>query len=126
MFQDLSTGKRIGSGHKRGGIYNLDDRVTRTGLVADQPDPVLLWHWHLGYPSVQKLQSVIPIESSVSSLGCKSCKLGKHHHTTFQSRVNNRRNSAFEFVHSDFRDLVVCPLLKVLDIFFSLLMTSLA
>ena len=44
MFQDKSTGKRIGSGHERGGIYYLNDRVTPTGLVAGQPDPVLLWH----------------------------------------------------------------------------------
>jgi len=44
VFQDLSTRKRIGSGHERGDIYYLDDRVTPTGLVAGQPDPVLLWH----------------------------------------------------------------------------------
>ena len=59
MFQDLSTGKKIGSGHQRGGIYYLDDRVTHTGLVAGQPYPVLLWHWRLGHPSVQKVRSVI-------------------------------------------------------------------
>jgi len=101
VFQDMSTGKRIGSGHERGGIYYLDDRVTPTGLVAGQPDPILLWHWRLGYPSVQKLQSIILIESSISSLGCESCELGKHHRATFQSRVNNRSSFAFELVHSD-------------------------
>jgi len=42
VFQDLSTGKKIGLGRERGDIYYLDDRVTLTGLVAGQPDPVLL------------------------------------------------------------------------------------
>ena len=42
VFQDLSTGKRIGSRHERGGMYYLDDRVSPTSLVADQPDPILL------------------------------------------------------------------------------------
>ena len=47
VSQDLSTGRRIGSGHERGSMYYLDDRVTPTGLVVDQPDPVLFWHWRL-------------------------------------------------------------------------------
>jgi len=50
---------------------------------------------------VQKFRSVISIELSVTSLGCESCELSNYHHATFQSRVNNRSNSAFELVHSD-------------------------
>ena len=64
MFQDLSTGKGIGLGNERGGIYYLDDRMTLTGLVAGHPDLILLWHWRLGYLSLQKIRSVIPVESS--------------------------------------------------------------
>ena len=79
----------------------LDARVTLAGLVADQLDHVLLWHWCLGHLSVQKLRSVVPITSSISSLGCESCELNKHHRATYQSRVNNRSNFAFELVHSD-------------------------
>ena len=79
----------------------LDDLVTSTGLVADQPDHVLLRHWRLGYPSVQKLRSVILIVFSVSSLGYESCELGKHHHATYQSRVNNRSSFAFALIYSD-------------------------
>jgi len=82
MFQDLSTGIRIGSGHKRGGIYYLDDRVTHTGLVAGQPDPVLFWHRRLNHPSVQKFRFVIPVESSISVLACESYELNKHNHAT--------------------------------------------
>jgi len=112
VFQDLLTGKRIGSGHERGGIYYLDDRVTPTGLIAGQPDLVLLWHWRLGHPSVQKIRSVIPFESFISSLCCESCELGKHHRAIFQSRVNNRNSFAFKLVHSDVRGPNRVPSIK--------------
>ena len=95
-------------GHEKGGMYYLDDRVSPTSLVAGQHDPILLWHWCLGHPSVQKFQFVVLVESSISSLGFASCELGKHHCATYQSRVNNCSNSAFELVHSD-----VCGLCRV-------------
>ena len=62
------------------------DRISPTALVAAQPDPTLLWH--LGHPSLQKLRSVFPVESSGSTLGCE---LGKHHRVSFSSQVNNHR-----------------------------------
>ena len=126
MFQDLSTGKKISSGYERGVIYYLEDPVTPTSLVAGQFDLILLWHRRLGHPSLQKIRSVSHVKSSISSLGCESCELGKHHRATFQSRVNSRSSSVFALVYSDVWVLVVCPLLRVLDIFYSLLMTSLA
>ena len=101
MFQDLSIGKRIGSGHERGGIYYLDDRVTPTGLVAGHPNPVILWHWRLGHHALQKIRSVILVKSSIFSLICESCELGKHHRATFLSRVNSRNSSPFELAYSD-------------------------
>jgi len=76
-------------------------QMTPISLVTDQPDQVLLWHWRLGHPSVQKLRSVVPITSSVFTLNCKSCELGKHHRATYHSRVNNRSSTAFELVQSD-------------------------
>jgi len=81
--------------------YYLDDRVTPTALVAGQPDPVLLWHWSLGHPSLQKIRSVIPFESFIFSLGCESCESGKHHRAIFPSRINSRSSPTFELVHSN-------------------------
>ena len=82
-------------------MYYLDDRVTFTSLVVDQPDQVLLWHWRLGHLSVQKLWFVVPITFFVSSLGCEFCELGKYHLATYQSQVNDRSSSVFKLVHSD-------------------------
>jgi len=78
------TEKRIDLGHERGGMYYLDDKVSLTGLIADQPDPILPWHWRLGHSSLQKLQYVIPIESFISTIGHESCELGKHHCASFR------------------------------------------
>jgi len=52
VFQDLTTGRRIGSCRERGSMYYLDEGVSPTGLVVGQPDPILLWHWRLGHPSL--------------------------------------------------------------------------
>jgi len=100
VFQDLSTGKRIGSRHERGGIYYLDDRVTPTGLVAGQPDQ---FYFSTGAWVILRCKSysLLFLLSPLFSLGCKYCELGKHHRATFQSRVNNRNSFVFELVHSD-------------------------
>ena len=58
-------------------MYYLDNKVSPNGFVEGKPD--------LGYPSVQKLRSVVHIESFIFSLGWESCELGKHHHATYQS-----------------------------------------
>jgi len=100
FFSTCRLGRGLVPGMKRESIYYLDNRVTPTGLVAGQPDPVLLWCWRLGHPSLQKIWSIISVESSISSLGCESCELGKHHCATFSSRVNSRSSSPFESVHS--------------------------
>jgi len=75
--------------------------VSPTGFVVGQSDHVLLWHWRLSHPSVQKFLSLVRVESFIFTLGCESYELGKHHHATYQHRVNNRNSIALELVHSD-------------------------
>ena len=72
------------------------------------------------------LQYVVHVESSIFTLGCESCELGKHHCATYQSQVNNRNSSAFELVHSDIWGPNRVPSVKGVDIISFLLMTSLA
>ncbi|RVW82270.1 Retrovirus-related Pol polyprotein from transposon RE1 [Vitis vinifera] len=60
--------------------------------------------WHrtrLGYPSLSKFQKMIPSFSSLSSLACEFCQLGKHTRVSFSKRLNNRAKSPFELVHID-------------------------
>ncbi|RVW97215.1 Retrovirus-related Pol polyprotein from transposon RE1 [Vitis vinifera] len=55
----------------------------------------------LGHPSLSKFQKMVPRFSSLSSLACESCQLGKHTRVSFPKRLNNRAKSPFELVHTD-------------------------
>ena len=57
------------------------------------------WHCRLGHPSSSSLRSLVPVESA--DFNCESCELGKHHRTSFPSRVNTRSSAAFDLVHCD-------------------------
>ncbi|RVW93460.1 Retrovirus-related Pol polyprotein from transposon TNT 1-94 [Vitis vinifera] len=44
---------------------------------------------------------MVPRFSTLSSLPCESCQLGKHTRVSFPKRLNNRAKSPFELVHID-------------------------
>ena len=117
VFQDLSTERRIGSG-MREKACTIWMTVSPTGFVVGQSDHVLLWHWRLSHPSVQKFLSVVRVESFIFILGCESYELGKHHHATYHSGVNNRSSSTFVLVHSDIWDTSHVPSVKGFRYFF--------
>ncbi|RVX12830.1 hypothetical protein CK203_009792 [Vitis vinifera] len=61
-------------------------------------------HWHrtrLGHPSLSKFQKMVLRFSSLSSLACESCQLGKHTRVSFPKRLHNRAKSPFELVHTN-------------------------
>nr|CAN78715.1 hypothetical protein VITISV_030863 [Vitis vinifera] len=46
-------------------------------------------------------KKMVPRFSTLSSLPCESCQLGKHTRVSFPKRLNNRAKSPFELVHTD-------------------------
>ncbi|RVX18159.1 Retrovirus-related Pol polyprotein from transposon TNT 1-94 [Vitis vinifera] len=54
--------------------------------------------WHR---TLSKFQKMVPRFSTLSSLLCESCQLGKHTRVSFPKRLNNRAKSPFELVHTD-------------------------
>ncbi|RVX15329.1 Retrovirus-related Pol polyprotein from transposon TNT 1-94 [Vitis vinifera] len=54
--------------------------------------------WHR---TLSKFQKMVPHFSTLSSLPCESCQLGKHTRVSFPKRLNNRAKSPFELVHTD-------------------------
>ncbi|RVW54465.1 Retrovirus-related Pol polyprotein from transposon TNT 1-94 [Vitis vinifera] len=98
-LQDRSTGKTIGIGHESQGLYHLtSDSSPAVCISTDAP---LLIHNRLGHPSLSKFQKMVPRFSTLSSLPCESCQLGKHTRVSFPKRLNNRAQSPFELVHTD-------------------------
>ncbi|RVW59390.1 Retrovirus-related Pol polyprotein from transposon RE1 [Vitis vinifera] len=98
-LKDRSTGKTIGIGRESQGLYHLTS--PSTPAVCISTDAPLLIHSRLGHPSLSKFQKMVPRFSSLSSLACESCQLGKHTRVSFPKRLNNRAKSPFELVHTD-------------------------
>ncbi|RVW36766.1 putative mitochondrial protein [Vitis vinifera] len=96
---DRSTGKTIGIGHESQGLYHLTS--PSTPAVCISTDAPLLIQSRLGHPSLSKFQKMVPSFSSLSSLACESCQLGKHTCVSFPKRLNNWAKSPFELAHTD-------------------------
>ena len=98
-LQDRSTGKTIGIGRESQGLYHLTSQSSPAVWVST--DAPLLIHNRLGHPSLCTFQKMVPCFSTLSSLACESCQLGKHTRISFPQRLNNRAKSPFELVHTD-------------------------
>ena len=98
-LQDRSTGKTIGIKRESQGLYHLTSQSPPAVCVST--DAPLLIHSRLGHPSISKFQKMVPHFSTLSSLACESCQLGKHTCVLFLQRLNNRAKSPFELVHTD-------------------------
>ncbi|KAJ9699454.1 hypothetical protein PVL29_008172 [Vitis rotundifolia] len=114
-LQDRRTGKTISIRRESQGLYHLTSPSTPAIFISTYAP--LLIHSRLGYPSLSKFQKMVPHFSSLSSLSCESCQLGKHTRVSFPKRLNNQAKSSFELVHTDvwgpcrtvyFRILVFC------------------
>ena len=57
----------------------------------------LLIHSHLGHPNISKF----PRFSSLSSIECESCQLGKHTCVPFPKCLNQQTKSPFELIHTN-------------------------
>ncbi|RVW69943.1 Retrovirus-related Pol polyprotein from transposon TNT 1-94 [Vitis vinifera] len=99
LLNDRSTGKTIGIGRESQGLYHLtSDSSPAVCISTDAP---LLIHNRLGHLSLSKFHKMVPRFSTLSSLPCESCQLGKHTRVSFPKRLNNRAKSPFELVHTD-------------------------
>ncbi|XP_070019307.1 retrovirus-related Pol polyprotein from transposon TNT 1-94 isoform X2 [Nicotiana sylvestris] len=97
--QDCSAEQTIGTGRESEGLYYLNSLSPSTTCLVT--DPLDLIHCRLGHPSLSKLQKMVPSLSSLSTLDCESCQLGKHTRASFSRRVESHAESVFSLVHSD-------------------------
>ena len=97
--QDWSTGTTIDIGRESQGLYHLTSKSSPAVCVSTNVP--LLIHSRLGHPSLSKFQKMVTRFSTLSSIACESCQLGKHARVSFPKRLNNRAKSPFELVHTD-------------------------
>ena len=87
VLHDARTGKIIGRGTERGGLYYVDE-VTQKGhtfLAQGSPDHQL-WMWHrlLGHPSLGYLKQLFPsLNNCNASLDCEACVLAESYARLF-------------------------------------------
>ena len=100
----------IGIGLESQGLFHLSSPLPSTAYAST--DTHLLIHNCLGHPNISKLQKMVPRFSSLSSIECKSCQLGKHTCVSFLKHLDQRTKSPFELVHTDIWGLLGLSLLK--------------
>ena len=98
-LQERRTRKMIGIGHESQGLFHLRSPLCSTSFTSIEA-PLLL-HSRLGHPSLSKFRKLVPNFSSLSSLKCESCQLGKQTRVLFPKRLDPRTKSPFELVHTD-------------------------
>ncbi|XP_047258960.1 alpha-ketoglutarate-dependent dioxygenase alkB homolog 6 isoform X13 [Capsicum annuum] len=98
-IMDRKTGQTIGIGHESQGLYHLTYSNSFTACSATDPPDLI--HKRLSHPSLSKLQKMVPSLSSLFTLDCESCQLGKYTRATFSRSIESRSESIFSLVHFD-------------------------
>ncbi|XP_047267987.1 formate dehydrogenase isoform X3 [Capsicum annuum] len=89
MRKDRKTGQTIVIGYESQGLYHLTS--SNSFIACSTIDPPDLIHKRLEHPSLSKLQKMVPSLSSLSTLDCESCQLGKHTRATFSRSIESLR-----------------------------------
>jgi len=107
IFQDLQTGKRIGSGRLRDDLYILDE-IQNSGQAffgesKDVNQEIIQRHRRLGRPSFFVLKKLYPdlfSRTRFESLFCDACEYAKHTRNSYPVS-DNRSTTPFMTIHSD-------------------------
>ena len=116
VFQDLNSGKMIGSAKESGGLYYLDigsasQLPSKTisscfesfSVLNNEDDNIMVWHLRLGHPSFRYLKHLFPKifhNKNFSSFKCEACEFAKHHRSQFSIQPY-KPSKPFSIIHSD-------------------------
>ena len=98
-LQEQSTGRTIGIGREFQSLFHLSSPSSSTTFTS--MDTPLLIHSCLGHSNISKFRLMVPRFSSLSSIECESCQLGKHTRVPFPKHLGQWKKSSFELVHTD-------------------------
>lgn len=102
VLQDLASGKMIGSGKMRGGLYYMSP-IHQTPASYQVSHPSNLWHQRLGHPppSHLKLASSLLLSNAISlDNHCSVCPLAKQTRLPF-SLSSISTHASFVLLHCD-------------------------
>ncbi|KAL5851107.1 hypothetical protein ACOSQ3_006225 [Xanthoceras sorbifolium] len=97
-FQDLDSGRTIGSAELCSGLYLLKVEGTSTRqalqVMSNSDSEIMLYHYRLGHPNFMYLEKLFPSlfkNKSFKNFQCEICHLSKH----------IRNSHPFSMIHSD-------------------------
>ncbi len=96
-FQDKTTGKKIGEGQLKNGLYVLD--IPNKACFAASIELNKLWHYRIGHPSDKVLNKLFSL-SNLNSSCCDVCRFSKQTRLPF-SLSDSKTSQIFELVHFD-------------------------
>ncbi|KAL0557130.1 hypothetical protein IC582_005648 [Cucumis melo] len=111
-FQDLNSGRTIGTARHIRGRYILNDdtsdsSISTTSLLSSyfstSEHDFMLWHFWLGHPNFTYMKYLFPhlfLKIDVSSLSCDVCIRAKQHRVSFPSQPY-KPTQPFTLIHSD-------------------------
>jgi hypothetical protein len=116
VFQDLNSGKMIGSAEESGGLYYFDigsasqlpsETISSCfesfSVLNNNDDNIMLWHLRLGHPSFPYLKHLFPKlfrNKDISLFKCEACEFAKHHRSHFAIQPY-KPSKPFSVIHSD-------------------------
>ncbi|KAL0539854.1 hypothetical protein IC582_024075 [Cucumis melo] len=112
FFQDLNSGRTIGTVWHSRGLYILNDNtsgssISTTSLLSSyfstSEHDFMLWHFRLGNPNFTYMKYLFPhlfLKIDVSSLSCDVCIRAKQHRVSFSSQLY-KPTQPFTLIHSD-------------------------
>ncbi|CAJ2662733.1 unnamed protein product [Trifolium pratense] len=116
VFQDLNSGKMIGSAEESGGLYYFDigsasqlpsETISSCfesfSVLNNHDDNIMLWHLRLGHPSFPYLKHLFPKlfrNKDISLFKCEACEFAKHHRSHFAIQPY-KPSKPFSIIHSD-------------------------
>lgn len=111
-FQDLCTGKKIGSAKGVDGLYYLEEEFEALSnlslvdkIVSQVPNEneISLLHLRLEHPKFSYLKLLFPTlfkNKNDTNFKCEVCELSKHHCTPFPAQTY-KVSKPFSLIHSD-------------------------
>ena len=108
VFQDLISGRKIGSAKEYEGLYYFEKDILVKGQAQtvscnslSRKQEVLLWHCRLGHPSFPYLQHLFPsLFENKDFFQCEVCQVAKHKQASFPSQ-NYKASTPFALIHSN-------------------------
>ncbi|XP_052140004.1 uncharacterized protein LOC127759822 [Oryza glaberrima] len=100
---ERGTGRRIGTGVRRNGLWYINNEEVGLAAVAGNAEEIILLHCRLGHPSFDNVSKLYPIlfnGVNKSRLVCDACEFGKHTRTPYVGS-GLRSYEPFILIHYD-------------------------